>query len=422
MRWGIYRLDLETSHIDLIYTCDEKLSGIRLNPAGDTLVFTKRFGEGTDADEEICVVGMDGSGYSKLTDNERLDTYPAWSPDGARIAFLAMGDTLDIHVMDVDGGAEALLYDSGYHDADIHWVGDRIVFTRNFQIWVMDGDGTGARMVTDPPRAGEWGGAVLPFGDYDPRLSPDGGRVVFERMVDDSSPHGNYDLYLVSLSEPGETRLTETGWTQGLASWSNDGDRLVFIVSAVGSEGRYDLYTVNVDGTDLKCLTGNPMPPAFLAHCAEFTPDDTALYFIGEWWDWKVLATELSCSPSSDQAALGKEVTVTGTLRPAVQDAEIALKYTGPDGSTALRKTYTGEDGGYSDTFEPGLTGAWRVEASWGGDPGHTSAESEAAAFDVAEPDEGGRDAIPGYTSLSLACGVALAVYLTSLRPKTYIQ
>lgn len=216
-RWGIYRLDLETSQVDLIYTCDEKLSGLRLSPTGDTFVFTKKFGEGLN-DEEICVVGVDGSGYARLTDNSRLDTYPAWSPDSARIAFLAMGETLDIHVMDRDGGAEVLLYDSGYHDADIHWVGDRIAFTRNFQVWVMDGDGTDAHRVTDPPRAGEWGGAVLPFGDYDPRLSRDGGTVVFERMVDDLSPHGNYDLYLASLSEPGEKRLTETGWTQGLAS------------------------------------------------------------------------------------------------------------------------------------------------------------------------------------------------------------
>jgi len=178
-RWGIYRLDLETSQVDIVYTCDERLSGIRLSPDGNTFVFTKSYGEGNDAGDEICTVGVDGSGYSRLTNNERLDTYPAWSPDGSRIAFLAMGETLDIHVIDRDGGAEALLYDSGYHDADIHWVGDMIAFTRNFQIWVMDSDGTDARRVTDPPRAGEWGAAVLPFGDYDPRISPDGGSSVF---------------------------------------------------------------------------------------------------------------------------------------------------------------------------------------------------------------------------------------------------
>ncbi len=415
MRWGIYRLDLETSQIDIIYTCDEKLSGIRLNPAGDTLVFTKRFGEGTDADEEICVVGVDGSSYSRLTNNKRLDTYPAWSPDGARIAFLAMGETLDIHVMDVDGKGEALLYDSGYHDADIHWVGDTIAFTRNFQVWVVDSDSTDARRVTDPPRAGEWGAAVLPFGDYDPRISPDGGRIVFERMVDDASPHGNYDLFAVDMDGAGLTRLTETGWTQGLASWSRGGDRLVFVISAVGEEGRYDLYTVAPDGADVASLTEAQFPPGFLAHSAEFTPDGAALYFIGEWWDWRPLPTELSCGAEKSRVTLGEGLTVSGTLKPPVQGAEVALRYTGPDGSTLLRAAITGEDGGYTDSVTPQLTGAWSVEASWEGDPGHEPSGSPAAAFNVV----GGGGGVPAPPFMVLLMGLAASVALMSRRSRS---
>jgi len=82
----------------------------------------------------------------------------------------------------------------------------------------MDCDGLDARKLTDPPRAGEWGDAVLPFGNYDPRISSDSSQVVFERMVDDSSPHGNYHLYTVDMDGAGETRLTDNGWIQGLTS------------------------------------------------------------------------------------------------------------------------------------------------------------------------------------------------------------
>jgi Tol biopolymer transport system component len=413
-RWGIYLLDLEASRVSLIYTCDEKLSGVRLNPAGDTLVFTKRFGGGADADEEICIIGVDGSGYTRLTDNERLDTYPAWSPDGSRIAFLAMGETLDLRVMDADGGAEALLYDSGYHDADIHWVGDAIAFTRNFQVWVMDGDGTDAHRVTDPPRAGEWGGAVLPFGDYDPRISPDCGRIVFERMVGDESPHGNYDLFVVNLDGTAEARLTETGWTQGMASWSHSGDRLVFVVSAVGEEGRYDLYAVSPDGTGLASLTEDLFPPGFLAYPADFSPDDSALYFVGEWWDWEILSTELSCVAGESRVTLGEELTVSGTLRPPVGGAEVALRYTGPDGATLLSVAITSEDGGYADSMTPQRAGAWRVEASWEGDPGHEASVSEAAVFNVAEA----RTGVPATPFLALLVGLAASVALLSRRSR----
>ena len=135
-----------------------------------------------------------------------------------------MGKTLDIQIMDYEGGNRKPLYDSGFHDADISWVGNRIAFTRNSRIWLMDSNGTDNTPLTNPPKAGEWGKAILPFGDYDPRISPDGKRVVFERLVSDSSTHGNYDLYMIGSDGSKETQLTNTGWAQGFASWSHSSD------------------------------------------------------------------------------------------------------------------------------------------------------------------------------------------------------
>ena len=33
-------------------------------------------------------MNADGSGVTRLTDNEGVDGFPAWSPDGRRIAFI----------------------------------------------------------------------------------------------------------------------------------------------------------------------------------------------------------------------------------------------------------------------------------------------------------------------------------------------
>ena len=110
--------------------------------------------------------------------------------------------------MDADGGNIHEVYDSGDHDSDLHCSGGKLAFTRDSQIWIMNEDGTGAAQVTDPPRADEWGDAVLPFGDYDPNLSSDGSRIVFERMVDDATTHGNYNLYVINTDGSGETAVT----------------------------------------------------------------------------------------------------------------------------------------------------------------------------------------------------------------------
>jgi dipeptidyl aminopeptidase/acylaminoacyl peptidase len=148
----------------------------------------------------------------------------------------------------------------------------------------MQADGTDIRQITRPPRAGEWGNANLLVGDYDPRISPDGARAVFERLVDDQSSHGNYDFLIVDTDGSNEFRLTPSGYAQGLASWSHSGHQIVYVVTAIGTTGQYDLCLTNDDGTENRNITPSYFPPEFLCHWAVFSSDVTAIYFIGEWW------------------------------------------------------------------------------------------------------------------------------------------
>jgi TolB protein len=284
-RFGIYSLDLISQEVEELYSSPTEIFVLRLNSAGDRFAFYQEVSGTGNEFTEIFTLRVDGSGLQQLTSNDVWDIYPAWSPDGSQLAYLSWRDSnLDIYLMAADGSGQELLHDSGSHDADIHWVGDQIAFTSGSAIWVMREDGTEARQLTDPPRAGEWGNANLPFGDYDPRISPDGTQVVFERMVDDRSPHGNYDMYVVDIDGSNETRLTETGYAQGLASWSPAGDRIVYVVAVIGDVGQYDLYLMNADGTDNRNVTPSTFPPRFLCRWVIFGTDDTQLYFVGEWW------------------------------------------------------------------------------------------------------------------------------------------
>lgn len=287
-RYGIYSLHLGTQDVRLVYSTPREIqtSALRLDAAGEKLLFAQKVEGDSNEHFELCTVGTDGFGFRRLTSNSVWDLYPAWSPDNTRIAFLSFrGSNLDIYVMNADGTGDTLLYDSGSHDGDVDWVGSCIVFTSGFKIWKMNDDGTSAAPVTNPENAGQWGNANLPIGDYDPKLSPDGTKIVFERLEDPSTTHGRYNFFVVDSNGANEIRQTSSGYAQGLASWSHSGTRLVYVVAAIDEQGAYDIYMMNADGTDDRNVTPGYFPEDFLCYAPVFGRGDSELHFVGQWWE-----------------------------------------------------------------------------------------------------------------------------------------
>ncbi len=283
--WGIYRLDLTSENVTLIHDDDRSIQGLSLDRRNRKLAFAQKAEGDADIHYEIMTIGVDGSGLTRLTRNGAMDVYPGFAPDGGRVVYLSMQSTLDLFMMDSNGGHQRLFYDSGTHDADVNWgSGGRIVFTRDSQLWTIREDGTDPRRLTDPPNAGEWGSANLPAGDYDPRFNSDGSRVVFERLVDAGQANGGYDIFKVDSAGFQESRLTHTACTQGLPEWSATDDRIVYIVAAVSGAGKYDMYMMDADGSNNRNITPDYFPPEFLCRQAVFSEEDAGVYFIGQWY------------------------------------------------------------------------------------------------------------------------------------------
>lgn len=287
-RWGIYRLEIASHEVELIYGSADEIytTAPRLNNRGDKIAFAQKTGGRDNSAKEIYTVDITGENLKRLTNNEFHDVYPVWSPDDTRIAFLTMRDgNLDIYMMNADGTNQSKFYDSGDHDADIDWEGDTIAFTSQSAIWVINDDGTGLFQVTDIEDSGKWGTANLPMGDYDPRLSPGGDTIVFERLENIDIPNGGYNFFTVSRDGSGETRLTDNYYAQGLADWSHSGEKLVYTVAAIDGMGKYDIYIMNRDGSDNHNITPDYFPDSFVCYGATFSKDDSSIYFTGEWWE-----------------------------------------------------------------------------------------------------------------------------------------
>ena len=167
-------------------------------------------------DAGLYVVDPGGTGLARVTTRE-VDTDPAWSPDGARLAFVR-----------------------GFWDADAG-------------IYVMHADGTTVRRILN-------GGEGLVDGtDLGPAWSPDGTRIAFAREGrEPGAETGNADIYVVDADGSNLLRLTDGPVIEYEPSWSPDGSRIAFEGYDLASGGQppsaVRLYVMNADGTGISEL------------------------------------------------------------------------------------------------------------------------------------------------------------------------
>ena len=219
------------------------------------------FASDHDGNRVIYVMNADGSGLTRLTDNDAIDSGPAWSPDGRRIAFDSTRDgNFEVYVMSADGSGLTRLTDNDAYDWFPAWSPDgrRIAFDSdrdgNSEVYVMDADGSGVSRLT-------YHGAH----DFTPAWSPDGRRIAFASYRD-----GKSEIYVMDAS--GVTRLTQNDASDVGPAWSPDGRRIAF---ASERDGNLEIYVMNADGSGVTRLTYNDARDLFPA----WSPDGRRIAF-----------------------------------------------------------------------------------------------------------------------------------------------
>jgi TolB protein len=202
------------------------------SPNGQRIAFERDRKGPTAFGPEIWVMNANGSGKKRLAAGGQ----PTWSPDGAKIAFVG-GSPGDVHVMNADGSNDTTLA-QGFEPA---WSpdGTKIAFTRDNNIFVMNAAGGGEAQLT-------FDGAH----NQNPDWSPDSSSIVFARFT------GDYDLAVVPAGGGTASPLADNAQDDWNPAWSPDGTKIVFETGWPEADSK--LRVVNADGSGLKTVRQSP--------------------------------------------------------------------------------------------------------------------------------------------------------------------
>ncbi len=240
--------------------------GLRIATSGQ-----KRESNGYWTVSGLHVFAPDGSGFERLPIGGYIES-PAWSPDGAHIAFIRDRELLSTTP---EGAPPTLIMSNAWSPA---WSpdGQRIAFIRPIEsdeetnLYVMAAKGGPAQKILDPP------GRVS-----SPSWSPDGSTIIFDfrELVPREDPgpgeppytYSGPNVYAISATGGEPVQLTESGVDQDPV-WSPDGSTIVFQSDrpSVSPTAGPHLYLMDADGSNERQLTTT-------INCSQCGPDWASL-------------------------------------------------------------------------------------------------------------------------------------------------
>ena len=221
---------------------------------------------------DLWTVAADGSAPVRITNDKFYDWNPVWSPDGKYLYFSSSrGGSMNLWRVAVDektgaalGAPEPITTPATFSGhLSISADGKTLAYSQQTR-------GSEVRKVAFDPASGKAIGAAVPVirgtsGAGSPDVSPDG---TFLTFVSPDTEH----VFVSRTDGTGSRQITNGEYKDRFPRWSPDGKRIVFYRS---SNGRAQVWAVNVDGSRLQQLTNF----ASGAVAPNWSPDGTRLAY-----------------------------------------------------------------------------------------------------------------------------------------------
>ena len=214
------------------------------SPVGEALLVSAQY---------LYHLDIQGNALRQLTTDPHLVLALAWAPDGKRFAFTDVhGRDRGLFIANADGSnLSALTYSSTFAGA---------------LAWSPDGHEIVLNVILSMGGPQEYGIAII---DVDAGVgtlrtiyrvennlgqlswSPDGKRIVFQMWK-----RGRFDIYTIEPDGSHLTRLTDDNQQNANPRWSPDGALISY--SSLDVSGHYQLYVMNADGSDAHLVFAVP--------------------------------------------------------------------------------------------------------------------------------------------------------------------
>jgi TolB protein len=199
-------------------------------------------------DTDIYIMRADGSGLKRITGDGQNEFSPAFTPDGKAILYGVFNEEAritDLYSSSLDGSVILRLTSNLHHPVapQVSPDGKWVMFTApggsgRSQVFLMKAGagGTEIRNLTNELVASVHG----------PVWSPDGKRLVYYRVVDES-----HQIWSMNADGTDKKLLTPNSNSSFTPSWSADGRRILFTSIM---DGKPQLCSMKADGSDVKLL------------------------------------------------------------------------------------------------------------------------------------------------------------------------